>query len=204
LRKLALLVLACPLLFLANRASAQRGDILVGASTLLSPSPVAGVLNFQQPAEKNGTYVSIGGDVVGFAKHRHLGINFETAWRTKKAVYPYTGETYRPVFTDVNALFQSRLGPKVVLDLFAGVGVASTRFYIPPSNSCGIAAGGCVNYTNSNHFMEDLGAGVRYYPWRHIFVRPEIHYYHIQNNVEFHSPNVFRAGASIGYTIGAK
>ena len=50
--------------------------------------------------------------------------------------------------------------------------------------------------------MEDLGAGVRYYVWHHFFVRPEVHYYHIQNNVEFNSDNVFRVGASIGYTIG--
>jgi hypothetical protein len=50
--------------------------------------------------------------------------------------------------------------------------------------------------------MEDLGGGIRYYVWHHLFVRPEIHYYHIQNNVEFNTDNLFRVGASIGYTIG--
>ena len=30
--------------------------------------------------------------------------------------------------------------------------------------------------------MEDLGVGLRYYVWNHFFVRPEIHYYHIDGN----------------------
>ena len=67
--------------------------------------------------------------------------------------------------------------------------------------NCGI--GGCINYQSSNHFMEDLGGGIRYYVWHHAFVRPEVHYYHIQSNTdEFSSNNVVRVGASIGYTIG--
>ena len=81
----------------------------------------------------------------------------------------------------------------------AGVGVASNRFTLLAS--CNIP--GCTNYTGSNHFMEDLGFGVRYRFWHrlpHVFVRPEAHYYHIQNNFEFNSSNVFRVGASIGYS----
>jgi hypothetical protein len=43
-----------------------------------------------------------------------------------------------------------------------------------------------------------------------VFIRPEIHYYHIQNNnnnlsdngFNFNSNNVFRVGASIGFTLG--
>jgi hypothetical protein len=55
--------------------------------------------------------------------------------------------------------------------------------------------------------MEDLGGGVRYYVWHrlpNVYVRPEVHYYHIQNNVEFNSSNLFRVGASIGYTFGSE
>jgi hypothetical protein len=51
--------------------------------------------------------------------------------------------------------------------------------------------------------MVDLGGGIRYYVWNHVFVRPEVRYYHIVNNTDvFSSDNVFRVGASIGYTIG--
>lgn len=195
MRKSALIASTYAVLLLATLAQAQQVDIALGGGTLLSSSPPRGVLNFQQPTEKGGTYVSIAGDVVGLK--RRLGLNLETSWRYRQASY-YGYETYRPILTDVNALFQPKLGKRTGLDLMGGIGIASNRFNLLVS--CSIP--GCVNYTSSNHFLEDLGAGIRYRAWRHFFVRPEVHYYHIQNNVEFHSNNVVRVGASIGYTIG--
>jgi hypothetical protein len=200
LRKLAIFAPVLGFLFLAQFASAQQGDIMIGGSTLLSSSPSSAALFFQQPAEKGGTYISISGDVVGFK--RRLGFNVETAWRASQANYAGENENYRPILTDFNGLFQPRLGKKVGLDLMGGIGIASTRFYVPQIVSCSYFSGGCINYTSSNHFMEHLGGGIRYYVWHHVFVRPEIHYYHIQNNVEFNSGSVFRVGGSLGYTIG--
>lgn len=197
MKKLALPTLVFTLLF-ANIASAQQGDIMFGVGTLLSSSPSSNSVTFQQPAEKGGAYLNISGDVIGFK--RRLGFNFETAWRASQASYDGF-ETYRPILTDFNAMYQPRLGKKAGLDLMGGIGIDSTRFYVPAIVSCSFF-GGCINYTSSNHFMEHVGGGIRYYVWHHVFVRPEIHYYHIQNNVEFNSPNIFRAGASIGYTIG--
>jgi opacity protein-like surface antigen len=199
LRKFALLTSACAVLLFANFASAQQQlDFMIGGGTLISSRPPTDVASFQQPAERGGTYPSLSADVVGST--RRLGLNIETSWRYRQATY-YGYENYRPIFTDVNALFQPKLGKRVGLDLFAGIGIASNRFNI--LGSCGIP-GGCVNYTSSNHFMEDLGGGVRYRVWRHFFVRPEAHYYRIQKNVEFYSDSVFRVGASIGYTLGPK
>lgn len=191
--------IACTyVVLLVALAGAQQIDLAVSGSVLTSSSPPSALVNFQPPAEKGGTYVGVNADFVGF-RDRRFGLNVETAW----SIHPqnYAGyETYRPIFTDVNALFQPRISKKIGLDFLAGIGVASTRFNLP--TSCNIA--GCINYTSSNHFMEDLGAGIRYYAWRHFFVRPEVRYYHIQNNFEFHSDNVIRAGASIGYTFGYK
>jgi len=194
-------VFATLLFVFASFASAQQADIMVGGSTLMSPFTPSDLVTFQPPIERGGTYVGISGDYIKF-KHR-LGLNVETAWRHHDTNYDGY-ETYRPIFTDVNALFQPKLDKKQKfgLDFFAGIGVSSTRFNVlAPCSSPG-----CINYTSSNHFMEDLGGGLRYYVWQHrlphIFVRPEAHYYHIQNNVEFHSDNVFRVGASVGYTIG--
>ena len=195
MRKFALLVPTCTVLLFATLAPAQQIDIALGGSVLMASSPTSSSVNFQPPSEKGGTYINISGDFVKF-KHR-LGLNVETAWRYKTGNYEGY-ETYRPIFTDVNALFQPKLGKKLGLDLMGGVGVASTRFNLV--TSCN--SPGCINYTSSNHFMEDLGGGIRYYVWRHVFVRPEVHYYHIQNNQEFNSNNVIRVGASIGYTIG--
>jgi hypothetical protein len=198
LRKFALLASACSVVLFAGFASAQQQvDVMVGGATLKSFAPLNDSVNFHPPAEQNGTYVSISGDFVGFRKRR-LGLSFETAWRYHQGSY-YGYETYRPIFTDANAFFQPKLSKRLGLDLMAGVGVASNRFNL--LGSCGIP--GCVNYTSSSHFMEDLGFGVRYRVWHrlpHFFVRPEAHYYHIQNNREFNSDNVFRVGASIGYT----
>jgi hypothetical protein len=200
LRKLAILVPVLAFLALAQMASAQQGDIMIGGGTLLSSSPATGVGNFQQPAEKGGAYINISGDVVTF-KHR-IGFGVETAWRASQGNYPdFEDTTYRPILTDFNGVFQPKITKKIGADLFGGIGVASTRFYVPEVTSCSYFSG-CINYSSSDHFMEDLGGGIRYYVWHHVFVRPEIHYYHIQNNVEFNSNNVFRVGGSIGYTIG--
>jgi hypothetical protein len=198
LRKFALLTSTCAVFLFAGFASAQtQVDLLVGGGTLESPAKVSDSANFTPLVEKNGLYVGIGGDFVGFKKRR-LGLSFETAWRYHQGSY-YGYETYRPFFTDANAFFQPKLTKKLGLDLMAGVGVASNRFNL--LGSCGIP--GCVNYTSSNHFLEDIGGGIRYRVWHrlpHVFVRPEARYYHIQNNQGFNSNNVFRLGASIGYT----
>ena len=201
MRKIASFAPLLIFLFISPFASAQQLDFFVGGGTLLSSSPTTGALFFQPPAEKGGTYINLGGDVAGF-KH-HLGFNIETAWKASQGIYSGENETYRPILTDFNALYQPKLSKKIGLDLMGGIGVAATRFYVPEITSCSYFSGGCINYTSSDHFMEHLGAGVRYYVWHHFFVRPEIHYYHIQNNIEFNSDSVFRVGASIGYTIGS-
>jgi hypothetical protein len=196
LRKFALLTSACAVLLFANFAPAQQQlDVMVGGSTLMSSARLGDSASFQPPVEKNGIYPSISADLV--RPYRRLGLNVETAWRYKQASY-YGYENYRAIFTDVNALFQPKLTKRVGADIMGGIGIASNRFDI--LGPCSIN-GGCINYTSSNHFMEDLGGGIRYRVWRHFFVRPEAHYYHIQNNLGFNSNHVFRVGASIGYTL---
>lgn len=198
LRKFALLASACTVLLFSGFASAQQQvDILVGGATLKSFALINDSANFHPPAEQNGTYLSIGGDFVGFRKRR-LGLSFETSWRYHPGSY-YGYETYRPILTDANVFFQPRLNKKLGLDFMAGIGVASNRFNI--LGSCNIP--GCVNYNSSNHFMQDLGVGLRYRIWHrlpHIFVRPEAHYYYIENNREFNANSVVRVGVSFGYT----
>lgn len=208
MRKLAILAPVFALLFLAQFASAQQGDIMFGGGTLLSASPSSTQQAAGNLAEKGGTYLNIAGDVVGIK--RRLGLMIETSWRASQANYFGSFETYRPILTDFNAIYQPRLGKKAGLDLFGGIGIASSRFYQPFPTQCGFY--GCINYTTEDHFMQHLGAGIRYYVWHHVFVRPEIHYYHIDGNDALNSPssnslgfssdNVIRVGGSIGFTIG--
>jgi opacity protein-like surface antigen len=195
LRKLALFAPVFAFLLFTHFASAQQIDAFLGGGTLLSSTNASSGL----PAEKGGLYINLGGDVVF---HKSFGVNVETAWRATQGVYLSGVENYRPILTDFNLLYQPHLGKKAGLDLMAGIGAGSTRFYQP-----GPSCSGCINYVSTDHFMEHLGGGIRFYVWHHVFVRPEIHYYHIQNNNTaidngFSSNNVFRVGASIGYTFG--
>ena len=204
MRRFAPVASLCTVLLFVTLSHAQQIDVAAGWGIALAPRNNTSSQAFLPPTERGGTYPSVSVDVVpknGFFKNR-VGLNVETSWRYKRASY-YGYESDRPIFTDVNALFQPKLTRKIGLDLMGGVGIASNQFYLPGMNACGSAPGTC--YTSSDHFMEHLSGGIRYYGWHrlpHVFVRPEIHYYHIQNNFEFHSDNLFRAGASIGYTFG--
>ena len=197
MRKLAPLVFACPVFLFAfvTSALAQHADIMFGAGTLDSLTKPTDIVTFQPPQEKNGIYGSVAGNFMG-TKYR-FGLNVESAFRYHEGNY-YGYETYRPIFTDVNALYQARLRNRMGLDLFGGIGVASNRFTL--IGACNIP--GCINYTSNNHFLEDLGFGVRYRFWKRFFVRPEVHYYYIHNNQGFNSDNVFRGSVSIGYRFG--
>jgi len=200
LRKLVLLVPAFACMFFAQLASAQQADAMFGFNTMLSsgstscnPLTASCVI-----PEKGGLYPSISADVIF---HKRMGFDFESTWRGSQGNYADLGVPYRPIIFAFNGMYQPRIGKKLGLDLMGGIGWQSTRFYgYQPTSNC-VYYGAC--YTSSNHFLVDLGGGVRYYVWNHLFVRPEIHYYYVLNNTDaFSNSNIFRVGASIGYTIG--
>jgi hypothetical protein len=199
LRKLAWLVPVLGLLFFVQLASAQQGDAMFGFGTLLS----SGSCNVNANSglllcpEKGGLYPNFAADVIF---HKRVGFGFETAWRASQGSYGGPGgQPFRPILSDFNIVYQPKLDKKIGADLMAGLGWQSTRFYLPFCTG----TFSCNNFVSSHHFLVDLGAGVRYYVWNHVFVRPEVHYYHVSNNTnDFTSDNIFRVGASIGYTIG--
>ena len=200
MRKSAFLATVFAFFVLPNLASAQQGDAMLGFGTLLSPGAGAcgSAVNFTCP-EKGGLYINLGADVIF---HRRMGFGFDAAWRASQGSYGGVGgQPYRPILFDFNGVYQPRVSKKVGADLMAGIGWQSTRFYgYQPTSNC-VYFGAC--YQSSNHFLVDLGAGIRYYAYGHVFIRPEVRYYKIFNNtVDFTSGNVIRVGASIGYTIG--
>lgn len=202
MRKLALLAVTSGFFFLACFAQAQQGDAMFGFGTVTSPGASACTVDATSGQvvcpEKGGLYTNIGGDVIF---HKRLGFGFDTSWRTSQGNYGDQGVPYRPILFDFNGVYQPRLGKKFGLDLMGGIGWQSTRFYgFTATFSCE-QLGAC--YQSSNHFLVDVGAGVRYYVWGHVFVRPEVRYYKVFNNTaDFTSGNIIRLGASIGYTIG--
>jgi hypothetical protein len=192
LRKLAIFAPVFAVLFFAQFASAQQGDAMFGGNTLVSSGSCDA--NTGLCPEKGGFYPSVSADVIF---HKRIGFNWETAWRGSQG--DYAGQPYRPIITDFNAMFQPKLGKKIGADLMGGIGWQSTRFYLPFCTN-GFT---CNNFVSTRHFLTDLGGGIRYYVWGHVFVRPEVHYYHIFNNTDvFSNGNVIRVGASVGYTIG--
>lgn len=200
MRKLAFLAVVLTILAFASLASAQQGDAYIGGGTLLSSGSSCAVDangNLLCP-EKGGTYLNLGADVIF---KRRIGAAFDVNWKASQGNFGGLGVPYRPLLFTFNGVFQPRLGKKAGLDLFGGIGWQSTRFYgYQPTSNC-VFFGAC--YTSSNHFLVDVGGGIRYYVWGHVFVRPEARFFHILNNSDnFNSGNVVRVGASIGYTIG--
>jgi Outer membrane protein beta-barrel domain len=203
LRKLAFLATVVAVFALASVASAQQADAMFGFGTLTSPgasscaySPnSSGIVPAVCP-EKGGLYTNLGGDVIF---HRRIGFAFDATWRASQGNFAGIGQPYRPILFDFNGVYQPRLSKKAGLDLMGGIGWQTTRFYLPYCTN-GFT---CNNYVSSNHFLVDVGAGIRYYVWGHVFVRPEVRYYKIMNNTDYYtSGNVVHLGASIGYTIG--
>jgi hypothetical protein len=194
LRKFAFFATIFAFSLIASLASAQQGDAYFGFGTMTAPG--APSCNFTTGCpEKGGLYPNIGADVIF---HRRMGIGFDVTWKGDQG--SYAGIPYRPILVDFNGVYQPRLGKKLGLDLTGGLGWQSTRFYAS-QYTCSFFS--CINYTSSDHFLIDLGAGVRYYVWGHFFVRPEAHYYWVHNNTnDFTGNSLFKVGASIGYTIG--
>lgn len=216
MRKLAFPAVVLTVFAFASLASAQQGDAYIGGGTLLSSSASSSAripgtncgTNAQGGAlcpEKGGTYLNLGADIVF---KRRIGAAFDVNWKASQAALGGPGgQPYRPLLFTFNGVFQPRITKKVGADLFAGIGWQSTRFYAYQATTSCVYFGAC--YTSNNHFLVDVGGGIRYYVWGHVFVRPEVRLFHVLNNTDtssngfgFTSNNIVRVGASIGYTIG--
>jgi hypothetical protein len=196
LRKFVLLMSVCALLRFAAVAHAQQIDVAVGAGILESTKNTSASQNFLPPPEKGGLYPSFSFDRIF---KNHFGYSAEIAYRYHYALYNYY-QQFRPLLYDVNAVFAPTLAKRTNANLMAGLGGQTVLFY-SSYGGCYYASG-CTTHLDSNHFLLHAGAGIQYRLWRGVFVRPEAHYYHIVNNTTvFHSDNVLRLGASIGYTF---
>ncbi|HKD83968.1 MAG TPA: hypothetical protein VKB58_04405 [Terriglobales bacterium] len=164
-------------------------DATFGVGTLLAPSSSfnANPVNHSPQSLSGGTYLSFSGDALFW---RHLGAQGEVAWRAGQGLYLGV-QPYRPILYDFNVIYAPPLGRHAQLEMLAGIGGLSTRFYTPVY-FCNFY--GCANYYSSNHFLGDVGFAVRFYVGRGVFIRPEFREYFINNNVEYGSPYATRLG----------
>jgi hypothetical protein len=217
LRKTAFLAAVFAVLLLSTFSLAQQGDAYIGGGTMLSSSAASGTTVLGSNCgvssnggvlcpQKGGFYLNLGGDVIF---KRRIGAAFDINWKAGQAyVFGPGGQPYRPLQFTFNGVYQPHLSKKTGLDLFGGIGWQSTRLYGYQSTTNCVYFGAC--YTSANHFLVNVGAGIRYYFFGHAFIRPDVRYFHILNNTDtsgstgfgFTSNNVIRVGASIGYTIG--
>ena len=189
-----ILAFACCLF--ASSAYGQQFDAAFGVSTISSSSStVSNGLLF--PSDRGGAYPGFSADLL--LRHR-IGIEGELSWRASQDLYGGS-QPYRPLFYSFNAIWAPKLSKNFTAELLAGIGGEDVRFY--GFTNCNNFFG-CTSYSSSNHFMGDLGAGIRAYVWHNVFVRPEVRLYLINNNNEFSSNTVVRYGGSLGYSFGGR
>ena len=180
----------------SSAAQAQRIDFAFGVSSVTAPSASdANGIDHQPVSLTGGAYPGFSGDVLFF---HNLGFGGELYWKGSRG--NYGGDStlpFRPIFYDFNAVYSPKLASHTYLELLAGIGAQSTRFYC---SSCYNPFTG-TNYQSDNHFMGDFGGGIKFYPKGGFFVRPEARLYLVHNNLYFSSPRVARFGLSIGYTF---
>lgn len=193
-----LMILACTaILALSSSAPAQQMDVAVGMSTVTAPSASEAQGNHLPQSLTGGAFPSFSADVLLF---KNFGVQGEFGWRATRGQWLGV-QPFRPMFYDFNAIFVPKLAKRTYLELLAGLGSQATRFY-QPTQVCDPYS--CRNFVTINHFMGHFGVGLKAYPVRNFFVRPEAHLYLVNDNQEFSSGRAVRYGVSIGYTFGAR
>jgi hypothetical protein len=186
---------------LALAANAQEFHGAFGFGTLTAPAASTNS-NGSFPSLSGGLYPSFSGILI--LRH-HVGFGGNVAWRASRSIYAGSSGNFgilapvRPIFYDFDGVYSRTFEKKAGVDLMAGIGGEDLRFYTPYIQ-CG-SFSGCTNYVSSNHFAGHFGVGIRYYFWGHAFIRPEAHYYVIDNNNEYNGVNAARYTISIGYSF---
>lgn len=194
MKKLTLVVAFCALLALEIvPAHAQEADVGIGFGTLTVPSSSSSTNSGTQQMG-GGLYPSVSANII--FKHR-IGFGGEVAWRSSQNLY-FGFQPFRPILFDFNGVWAPNLGKRTTLEAMGGIGAESVRFYTG-TLSCSFVS--CTDYVSSNHFLTHVGAGIRYRVWHNFFIRPEAHYYYVNNNNEFNSNQAARFNITLGYAL---
>jgi hypothetical protein len=190
LKNLFLLVAVfCLTLLPASSAHAQQFDMSAGLSGVTAPGT-----NANGQTVGGGAFPTVGLDFLFF---HNVGVGFNAALRAKENLFEGV-QPFRPFFYDVDAVYAPPLGKRAQAVLSAGIGAESIHFYTP-NVTCSFIS--CTNVVTSNHFLGQVGAGLRFYATPRIFIMPEAHLYLVHNNVEFSGSRATRFGVSIGYSF---
>lgn len=183
----------CALFLVQATAHAQQIDVAYGGGSISAPAATS-----TSETLSGGYYNTISGDVLFY---HHLGVGAAVSWRgTRNNYLGNVSLPYRPVFFDFDAVYDPSL-PLVHFiqpQLEAGIGAEDIRFYC---SSCYNPFTG-TTYISSKHFMGHFSVGLKFYVMGNFFVRPQIGWYVVHNNVEFSAINATNYAIAIGYTLG--
>ena len=176
---------------------AQQIDAAFGVGTVSAPSASSASGDHSPQSLGGGAFLSFSGD---FVFKNNVGFQAEVAWRASQALYQGF-QPYRPILYDFNLLYAKQVAKVVQVELMAGGGGESIRFY-QPFTTCSTFS--CSNFVSNNHLLGYIGGALRFYVMRSIFVAPEAHAYFINNNNEFSSSRAQRYGIKLGYTFAPR
>jgi hypothetical protein len=195
-KKLTLVAIVTVFFALGSNAFGQGFDVAFGFGSITSSkATTSNGLIF--PSERGGLYPGFSADLL---VHHRIGFEGELFWKASQGLYG-TNQPYRPIFYNFNAIWVPHITKNFTGEVLAGIGGEDLRFYNILNFS---QFAGYTNYVSSNHFMGDVGAGLRAYFWHDAFIRPEVRLYLVNNNVEFSSGRILRYGVSIGYSFGGR
>jgi len=200
LKKLIVVVIAAAFFVLVSNAFGQGFDVAFGVGSISSSNPTTGPCSSGTcifPSERGGLYPGFSANLL---VHRRVGIEGDVFWKASQGLYGGF-QPYRPIFWSFNAIWVPHISKNFSGELLGGIGGEDLRFY---GNLNFSPVFGYTTYTSSNHFMGDVGGGIRAYFWHDAFLRPEVRLYLINNNVEFSSDRVLRYGVSLGYSFGGR
>jgi hypothetical protein len=200
LKKLMFVAIAVVFCLLAASAFGQGFDAAFGISSISSSTASTGTCPSGTcifPSERGGVYPGFSADLL---IHHRIGFEGELFWKASQGLYG-SQLPYRPIFYNFNAMWAPRISKNFTGEVLGGIGGEDLRFYGVLNFNPLL---GYTNYTSSNHFMGDVGAGLRAYFWHDAFLRPEVRLYLINNNVEFSSGRILRYGVSLGYSFGGR
>ncbi|HXB21311.1 MAG TPA: hypothetical protein VNV88_08020, partial [Candidatus Solibacter sp.] len=175
MRKLTLIALVGVFLLTGRTVHAQQLDAAFGLSAVHSTSAFDASGSFFPQSVGGGVFPTFSAD---FLLYKHFGVGGEVSWR---ATRNFSGgfAPFRPIFYDFDAVYAPPLGKRAALELVAGLGGESIRFY-QDFFTCG--AFSCSNFVSSNHLLGAVGAGIKLYTVHDIFIRPEARFYFIRHN----------------------
>jgi len=146
-----------------------------------------------------GAFGKVGAD---FLFTRHLGFAFQADWKFSQG--DYFGFGYRPIFFDVDAVYQpipdELTRGRIVPVIEAGVGAARIDSYLTGSSA--LTGTQSELFAISSHFLVHGAIGVKLYVKGGIFIKPQVDARFVANFGQFGSDFVPEYSVSLGYTFG--